>query len=61
MLRRRVTPAAAGVSIADMACARIQKLNRIGVLADMSGVYATVTGKSAFWAVDTGNYPLAPE
>ena len=44
MLRRRVTPAAAGVSIADMACARIQKPNRIGVLADMSGVYATVTG-----------------
>ncbi len=58
MLRRRLTPAAAGVSIADMACARIQKLNRIGVLADMSGVYATVTDKGAFWAMSSGSCPL---
>jgi hypothetical protein len=58
MLRRRLPPAAAGVSIADMACARIQKPNRIGVLADMSGVYATVTGKGAFRAMGSGNCPL---
>lgn len=61
MLRRRVTPAAVGVSIADMACARIQKPNRIGVLADMSDVYATVAGKGAFRAMDSGNCPLVAE
>jgi hypothetical protein len=35
-----------------------QKPSRIGVLADMSGVYGTVTGKGAFRAMGSGNCPL---
>ena len=57
MLRRRLTLAAAGVSIANMACAQTQKPIRIGVLTDMSGVHATVTGKGAFRAMGSGDCP----
>ena len=58
MLRRRLTLAAAGGLIANMACAQAQKPIRIGVLTDMSGVYATVTDKGAFWAMSSGSCPL---